>query len=94
MGCPVARTSFTATDEQVAFLEQYGHLGESSGFVKEEGLTVSGLHKISQGPYTAIDDVLWHWGDYLLRYGTHLLGRGVNPSGIAPTDANQVILLG
>jgi hypothetical protein len=93
VGCPVARTSFTATPEQVNHLEAHGHLDEVTGFHAEGRLATSGLVKVTQGPRTAIDDVLWHWGDYVERYSKHLLAKGVAPGGIAPTSAGQVVLL-
>jgi hypothetical protein len=93
IGCPVARTSFTATERQVAFLEKYNHLGPDSGYYEEEELTTSGLVKITRPAYTVIDETLWQWGDYVSRYGTHLLGKGEDPNGIAPTNADEVLLL-
>ncbi len=94
VGCPVARTAFTASEDQVAFLEQHGHLGEASGFQADERRTTGpGLAKVTQGAYTAIDDVLWQWGDFVGRYAHHLLARGSDPSGVQATSANQAVLL-
>jgi len=94
VGCPVARTAFAASKAQVEFLEEHGHIGESSGFyVDEQESRESGVVKLSQGAYTAIDDVLWQWGDYVNRYASYLLARGENPTAIEATSADQVILL-
>lgn len=93
VGCPVARTTFSAKPSQVEFLEEFGHLGESSGFVAdEENLTAGGLMKVSQGAYTAIDDVLLAWGNYVDRYANSLLSQGITDS-VEATDADKVLLL-
>ncbi len=99
VGCPVARTSFFATPEQVQFLEDHGHLETSgeepvgSGFYKDHELAANGLIKLRQSERTAIDDVLFAWGNYITRYAIDLIDRGIDPKGIENTDAREVLLL-
>lgn len=93
IGCPVARTSFTSNETQAAFLENQGHIGETSGFViAEESLVRDGIVKFTQGAYTAIDAVLWTWGDYLDRYADYLIENGITEK-VQETEANKVLLL-
>lgn len=91
VGCPVARTAIKATQAQVAFLEEYGHLGEASGFSVNRTLN-SGKVLLTQGAYTAADDVAFHWGDYVSRYAQHWIRLG-QTEGVEATAANQVLLL-
>jgi hypothetical protein len=91
VGCPVARTAITATQAQADFLEEHGHLGEASGFSVNRTLD-SGNVLLTQGAYTAADDVAFHWGDYVSRYATHWIARG-ETDGVQTTAANQIVLL-
>lgn len=94
VGCPVARTSFTASSKQAEFLAEHGHLGESSGYyVDQDHVSANGRVKLSRDVYTVIDDALWQWGDYVERYAKVLLERGCDPEGIVPSRADQVLLI-
>lgn len=95
VGCPVARTAFKTTLEQADFLHEYGHVGESSGFYPSQDLSEQADGVIFyQGCYTAIDDVLWQWGDYLQRYAEHLMSKPLTRIDvIGETGANKVLLL-
>jgi hypothetical protein len=96
VGCPVARTSFTATSEQAAFLESAGHINSAKDGVTFHDVGAvgqSGRVKISQGVYTAIDHVLWHWGSYVGRYAESRLDNGADPLRYAATSANETVLL-
>lgn len=95
VGCPVARTSTITSTVNLEFLEDWGYIGEASGFASAEQQPVeSGKVKLKQGAYTAIDDIVWLWGDYIERYGLYMLDRGCSsPKLIEPTDANKFVLL-
>lgn len=94
VGCPVARTVFTATMDQADFLEAHGHIGEnSSGFVRDEHLTASGKVKFVRPEGSTIHDVLKAWGDYVERYADYLIDRHPHLEGVAATYADKVLLL-
>ncbi len=93
VGCPVARTSVMATEAQVKFLEDHGHLEGSGFYIDQDIETESGRIKLSQGAYTAIDDVIWQWGEYVDRYADHLLQADPGLLGVAATGANERVLL-
>ncbi|MBP6005937.1 hypothetical protein KA531_03510 [Candidatus Saccharibacteria bacterium] len=70
VGCPVARSSTIVSQQYYFLLEELGALDRcSSGKV----LTQGNYRLTEPSPYTPIDRVLWHWGDYVLRYAGYLL---------------------
>jgi len=95
VGCPVARTGVKVTKKQVDFLEEHEHVGETSGFYIEEGSEdEDGSVSLEQGEYTAIDDVLWAWGDYVQRFASYT--AQLYPEfehRLLPTDAGNKIVL-
>ncbi len=93
VGCPVARTAIKATRAQVDFLESEDHMELSGFWADERQMATEGMVKLCQGPYTAIDDVAWQWGDYVDRYARSLLATGHNQEGIELTAASRSVLL-
>lgn len=97
VGCPVARTAFATTVENYSFLKQRGIVGEGShsGFVTDESKIDETTKRVvlKQGQYTAIDDVLFAWGRFMNRYVAYFLAIGVSPEGLAPTKADEFLLL-
>lgn len=96
VGCPVARTGVKVTEKQMDFLEEHGHVGDNSGFYEEENSEdEDGSVSLEQGEYTAIDDVLWAWGDYVKRFAVY--SAEIYPEfeyRLLPTDASKKIVLG
>lgn len=95
VGCPVARTGVKVTKKQMDFLEAHDHVGDYSGFYEEEGSEdEDGSVSLEQGEYTAIDDVLWAWGDYVQRFAAHT--AAIHPEfedRLLPSTASEKIVL-